>query len=98
MREWGCSSGSGGGGLGGGGLGGQFAERVHCLVLLVEFLQPVGKGLSVVVGEGRVDKCQREELPALIEVVVHLAGAQEDFGEQLHVFLAGLCVPWVEKG
>ena len=29
---------------------------------------------------------------------MHLAGAQEDFGEQLHVLLAGLCVPGVEEG
>ena len=44
-----------------------------------------------------MNQSQREELPALVQVVVYLTGAQEDLGQQLHVLLPGLSVARVEE-
>ena len=82
------------------GRGGAEWERYNFLrgdVFPVQFVQPEGESVSVFLWEGGVDESQREQLPALVEVLLCLAGAEEDLGQETHVLLPGLYVPRVEE-
>ena len=66
-------------------------------VFAVQFTQPEGELVPVFLGEGWVHESQRQELPALVQVVLRVPRAEEDLGQQSHVLFPCVCVSWIEK-
>ena len=44
-----------------------------------------------------MNESKGEKLPALVEVFLCLAGGEEDFGQETHVFFPGVSVPRVQE-
>ena len=63
----------------------------------VQFVEPEGEGVSVFLQEGRVDERQGEKLPALVEVLLRLAGTEKHLRKETHVLFPGVSVSRVQE-